>query len=1011
MLLFVALPVAAQDRMFFPATDNAQGEIIRLINAETVRLDIATWYLNDGEITQAILNKHLSGVTVRLISDRGSIFEADPNTRASFELLARNGVPIRLRYHPRSYPYIIHWKCGIFKGQGTVEFGSGNWTTDELKPPSATSFKDETAQFSTDVTLFNAFLTRFDQYWADTTYFLDWPDAWLAETGQTWPFAYPAINRTRREPDYPNAPGMIWSQGDEVRAPDVTSMTNAMLSEINAETQAIDMTVYRLTIPAITDALIQKRQAGVQVRVLVEQTQYRNNLWPEYELTGANIDRLWAAGVEIKQRQHDGLMHMKTLITSNTALNASSNFTANWERDHNYFISRQAKPTLYATMKNRFADMWNDTVNYSVFQPQNPASSELRSPARSAANVPTTTRLEWNRAYWATSYDVYLSTSSSIFENCPGAQCPTSPWRVDAVVAQETPATYSFTPPQALQPNTTYYWKVISRTFAQRTASSEFWAFTTAATGGGGGGGGGGGLSPFGGSPLALPGTLQAENFDNGGANVAYVDSSGGNTGGAYRNTDVDLEASSGGGFNVGWIMPGEWVKYTVNVSTAGAYTLNFRVASSGTGGTFHLEANNQTLTSVSIPNSNGWQSWTTVTRSVNLNAGQQVWTVVFDTGGASGFVGNLDSISVVSGGGGGGGGGTSLPGIVQAEDFDPGSNGVTYVDTTSGNSGGQYRQTDVDIEATSDSGGGYNVGWAVADEWTAYSVNVTAAGTYDIEVRVASAGAGGTFHVRAAGINKTGTLTVPNTGGWQTWTSVFARGVTLAAGQQTWQLVIESNGPSGFAGNFNYIRVVSAGGAPPPPPPPPPSASQVVIYGSDVTTGNRHGNWARVSDGSAAGGIKLASTDNGAPTVSAPFAAPADYFEATFDAVAGVRYRLWLRLSAAANNKFNDSLWVQFSGSTDSGGNQRYRIGTGQALNVNLATCADCALSGWGWQNRGYWEADTGEIWFATTGTQTIRVQIREDGVAVDQIVLSPQQYVDSAPGPPTGDNTIVPK
>jgi len=77
----------------------------------------------------------------------------------------------------------------------------------------------------------------------------------------------------------------------------------------------------------------------------------------------------------------------------------------------------------------------------------------------------------------------------------------------------------------------------------------------------------------------------------------------------------------------------------------------------------------------------------------------------------------------------------------------------------------------------------------------------------------------------------------------------------------------------------------------------------------------------------------------------------------------------------------------------------------------VNLATSAAGQLSGWGWQNKAYWEADTGEIWFATSGPQTIRVQAREDGVAIDQIILSPQRYVDSAPGPVMNDSTIVPK
>ncbi len=705
---------------------------------------------------------------------------------------------------------------------------------------------------------------------------------------------------------------------------------------------------------------------------------------------------------------------MKTLVTSNIALNGSSNFTKNWERDHNYFISKSSKPALYTAIKNRFNAMWNDTTNYSVFQPQNPQAPPLIAPAYGAVSVPTTIKLEWKRANWATSYDVYLGTSSGN---------PPLVGHVDAVLTEDPPSTYSFTPSQPLLPNTSYYWKIIARTFAStdnppaRLATSEFWGFTTAATGGGGTGSG-----PFGGSPLALPGTIQAENFDNGGANVGYSDTTTGNAGATYRNTDVDVEGTTdtGGGNNVGWIAASEWLKYTVNVSTAGSYTLEFRVASSGGGGTFHIEgATGQNLTGpVSIPNTGGWQTWSTVTKTgVSLTAGQQVWTIRFDSVGTSGAIGNLNWVRVTSGG-------TppppppppaipALPGTLQAEDFDTGAQGSAYSDNSPGNTGGQYRTTDVDIETTSDTGGGYNVGWAFAGEWLRYTVNVTTAGTYDIEARVASGGAGGTFHIAINGVDKTGPITVPNTGGWQTWATVRKTGVALTAGQQVWQIVLDTNGASTAVGNLNYIRVVAAGSAPPaPPPPPPPQTSpEIVIYGADVTTPNLHGNWSKVSDATAAGGTKVASADRAGPTVSTPFAAPADYFEATFNAVAGVRYRLWLRMGAAANNKFNDSVYLQFAGSTDASGNQRYRIGTGQALNVNLATCADCALAGWGWQNRAYWEADTGEVWFSTTGPQTIRIQIREDGVAIDQIVLSPQRYVDAAPGPPTGDNIIVPK
>jgi phosphatidylserine/phosphatidylglycerophosphate/cardiolipin synthase-like enzyme len=228
----------AQERMMLPAVENAMEVIVQKINAEQVRLDVATWYLNDGDIVTAILNKHRSGVPVRLIGDRGAIFEADPHTRANFEFLARNGVPIRLRYHPTWFPEIVHWKCGIFVGQRTVEFGSANWTTFELTPWSSTNFQDETAFFTDDASLFNAFLTQFDRMWADTEKFLDWPAAYYAETGQMWPAMN--IPQGRQVPDFPtNVPGMVWSQGAE--------LTNAVLAEINAETQAIDLVVYRLS--------------------------------------------------------------------------------------------------------------------------------------------------------------------------------------------------------------------------------------------------------------------------------------------------------------------------------------------------------------------------------------------------------------------------------------------------------------------------------------------------------------------------------------------------------------------------------------------------------------------------------------------------------------------------------------------------------------------------------------------------------------------------------------------
>jgi hypothetical protein len=130
----------------------------------------------------------------------------------------------------------------------------------------------------------------------------------------------------------------------------------------------------------------------------------------------------------------------------------------------------------------------------------------------------------------------------------------------------------------------------------------------------------------------------------------------------------------------------------------------------------------------------------------------------------------------------------------------------VGDLDSSTGNLGGRYRTTDVDIESTSDSGGGYDVGWVFTGEWLKYTVNVTTAGIYDLDIRVASGGTGGTFHIEVNGVALTGPISVPNTGGWQTWQSIRVSGVTLSGGSQVWRFVMDTNGPTTAVGNFNWF-------------------------------------------------------------------------------------------------------------------------------------------------------------------------------------------------------------
>jgi hypothetical protein len=146
---------------------------------------------------------------------------------------------------------------------------------------------------------------------------------------------------------------------------------------------------------------------------------------------------------------------------------------------------------------------------------------------------------------------------------------------------------------------------------------------------------------PYGGTPAAVPGTVQAANYDTGGQAIAYYVNSVNGTDTAYRADAVDLETTSdtGGGADLAWTAAGQWFKYTVNVATAGTYTVNIRASSaSGVSDAFHLtdSAGNALTGAEAIPATGGAQTWTTVSDTVTLPAGQQTITVDQDNSGWS---------------------------------------------------------------------------------------------------------------------------------------------------------------------------------------------------------------------------------------------------------------------------------------------------------------------------------------------------------------------------------------
>ncbi|MEO0849486.1 MAG: carbohydrate-binding protein, partial [Cyanobacteria bacterium J06648_1] len=290
----------------------------------------------------------------------------------------------------------------------------------------------------------------------------------------------------------------------------------------------------------------------------------------------------------------------------------------------------------------------------------------------------------------------------------------------------------------------------------------------------------------FGNSLEAL--RIETEDYED------YSDSTSGNAGGEYRNDDVDLGVSGdvGGGYTVGWTNEGEYLTYNVDVPEDGTYQVVGRIASDvDSNHSFDVAIDGQSTT-VDFGSTGGWQAWTDAAGgNVELTAGTH--ELRLDMGG-SGF--NLNYIDLV----------TPEDIRIEAEDYldDYYSSDQTFYDTDYENQGGGYRNRSVDIEPTSDIGGGFNVGWIEAGEWLTYSVDVPYDGNYQVVGRVASDI--DTSHSLDVSIDgQATTLSFGDTGGWQSWTDVVGDDLYLTAG--TYEMRLDM-GSSGF--NVNYIDLIS---------------------------------------------------------------------------------------------------------------------------------------------------------------------------------------------------------
>jgi len=307
--------------------------------------------------------------------------------------------------------------------------------------------------------------------------------------------------------------------------------------------------------------------------------------------------------------------------------------------------------------------------------------------------------------------------------------------------------------------------------------------------------------------------TFKLQSTDNSNANgsatvtVTVNAATGGssNTGGSIKieaesftqmsGVQTENTQDAGGGLNVGWQDTGDWMDYAVNVSNSGSYTVNFRVASYFAGAQFQLKKSDGTvLATVTVPNTGTFQSWTTVAANVNLPAGQQTLRIL--TSNANGGW-NFNWWEIA--------GATSAPTPTPTPNPNPNpSTSTVKIEAES-----FTQMSGIQTENTQDAGGGLNVGWQDNNDWMDYSVSMTSAGVYTTSFRVASFFSGAQFQVRNSSGAVLATVTVPNTGSFQTWQTVTAN-LNLAAGTQTLRIVTTAaNG----GWNFNWFEIAGSGG------------------------------------------------------------------------------------------------------------------------------------------------------------------------------------------------------
>ena len=306
------------------------------------------------------------------------------------------------------------------------------------------------------------------------------------------------------------------------------------------------------------------------------------------------------------------------------------------------------------------------------------------------------------------------------------------------------------------------------------------------------------------------------------------------------------------------------------------------------------------------------------------------------------------------------GGAARAIPGTIQAEDYDNGGNNCAYMDTTSGNQLNGYRTTEsVDVQATTDTGGGFNVGAVQVGEYLDYTVSVGTTGNYRLELRVSATTTGKTVDVLLGGTLIADNLAVPNTGNYQTFATINVPSVALTAGTRELKVVFNQ-----ASQNLNWIRFTSVT-APP--------GNQYSYVEAEAMA--RTAPLVAIPEAGASGGQAIWSGTSGS-NGGVPATGHATF---TFNVATAGTFQVWGRFLVGPSTTSDDSLWARIDNGTWTQWNDIHqRIGNaGYAWDREFNTITSGSNNVLMTRN-------------LTAGNHTLEVAYRENGLKFDRFLVT---------------------